>query len=132
MTPNEYQIKALRTEPFLIEDRFKLTTFPLSGKDLPCRFVDFPRLVNGMLGLNGEAGEAADMVKKYLYQGHPFDHEHFAKELGDVLWYVAQAASAAGYTLEEVMEMNVAKLAARYPEGHFSCERSVNRKEGDL
>lgn len=69
MTPNEYQKEALRTA---------------SGMS-----KEYPRILNGLMGLNGEAGECIDILKKHLYQGHAFDSEHMAKELGDVAWYLA-------------------------------------------
>lgn len=84
------------------------------------------QLLNGALGLTGEAGEVADMVKKHIMQGHSLDTEKIAGELGDVLWYVAEAATAIGHTLEDIMLLNIAKLAKRYPEG-FSTEASLQR-----
>lgn len=86
------------------------------------------RLANFALGLAGEAGEAADLVKKYLFHGHPLDRDKIKKELGDVLWYVATMASTLGLQLEDVAQGNLDKLRARYPEG-FSVERSVSRVE---
>lgn len=83
---------------------------------------------NAVLGLNGEAGEAADLLKKYLFQGHRLDKDRMIKELGDVLYYVAVAANAFGYDLESVAQMNIDKLQKRYPEG-FTTERSVNRDQ---
>lgn len=111
LTPNEYQKLAMRT----------------SNKDLP----PDEHLLNGVLGLAGEAGEAADLVKKYKFQGHALDVEHVAKELSDVLWYVAETATAIGYDLETIMQMNIDKLRKRYPDG-FDPERSQHRKEGDV
>lgn len=108
MTGNEYQQAALRTA----KDR---------GPDL---------LINGVMGLCGEAGECIDMVKKMLFQGHELDHEQLAKELGDVAWYLAITAHAIDYDLDRVLRMNIDKLKARYPEG-FSEERSLHREEGD-
>lgn len=116
MTPNEYQKEALRTERNTLWHEIDENKI---------------RLMNGLMGLNGEAGEAIDILKKYLYQGHYFDREHLAKELGDVAWYLAVSADALGYSLEEILKMNVEKLRARYPYG-FEAERSVNREEGDL
>ena len=117
MTINEYQKEALRTAP----------TWRKSAL-----WVDWVKpLENGLMGLNGEAGEAIDILKKHLFQGHPLDREHLAKELGDVAWYLAVSADALGYTLEEILEMNVKKLRARYPEG-FKVERSVSRKTDDV
>ena len=78
------------------------------------------------LGIAGEAGEVADIIKKYLHQGHPLDREKLFEELGDVAWYVALGATVLGVSLESVLEGNVAKLMKRYPQG-FEAERSVNR-----
>ena len=83
------------------------------------------------MGLNGEAGEAIDILKKHLFQGHELDSEHMAKELGDVAWYLAVSANAIGYDLETVMQMNVEKLKARYPDG-FDAEHSLHRNKGDI
>ena len=110
MTLNEYQQLALRTEAGMLKN--------------------YPRIFNGLMGLNGEAGECIDILKKHLFHGHELEREKLSRELGDVLWYVAQSADALGYTLEEIAQMNVDKLAARYPNG-FEVERSLNRKEGD-
>ncbi len=93
--------------------------------------IDKLRLMNGLMGLNGEAGEAIDILKKHLFQNHGLDRAHLAKELGDVAWYLAISADALGYTLEEILQTNVEKLRARYPDG-FDSERSTHRKEGDL
>jgi NTP pyrophosphatase (non-canonical NTP hydrolase) len=111
MTPNEYQKAAMRTS------RTDRTTTE--------------HLINGALGLTGEAGEVADIVKKHMFQGHSLDREHIAKELGDVLWYVAETATAIGYDLERIMNMNIYKLLKRYPSG-FSVERSQHREKGDV
>ena len=112
MTINEYQSSAMRTA---------------NGMD----YEHYGMLVNGALGLSGESGEVADIVKKVLFQGHELDIDHVAKELGDVAWYLAVASAAIGYDLETVMRMNIEKLKKRYPEG-FSTERSQNREEGDI
>lgn len=88
-------------------------------------------LLQGVMGMCGESGEAIDIVKKYIFQGHQIEREHLAKELGDVLWYVATTATAIGYSLEEVMMMNLEKLQERYGE-QFSADRSMNRMEGDI
>lgn len=111
MTPNEYQIAAMRTSSKTI---------------LPSE-----HLMNGALGLAGEAGEVADIVKKATFQGHTISREHIAKELGDVCWYIAETATAIGYDLETIMQMNIDKLMKRYPDG-FSADRSQNREDGDL
>ncbi|MBQ2685916.1 MAG: nucleoside triphosphate pyrophosphohydrolase family protein [Erysipelotrichaceae bacterium] len=85
-------------------------------------------LINGVMGLCGESGEAIDIVKKHLAQGHPLDKEALAKELGDICWYVAETAQVLGYDLETIMTMNIEKLKKRYPDG-FSREDSINRTE---
>ena len=84
------------------------------------------------IGMCGEAGEVSELVKKYEYHGHAIDTEHLARELGDVLWYVAYMADLFGYSLGKIMAINQEKLAKRYPDGKFDEERSRNRKEGDI
>ena len=84
-------------------------------------------LINGVMGLCGESGEAIDLVKKHLHQGHPLDREKLVKELGDIAWYLAETAYALDVSLEKVLQGNIDKLKERYPEG-FSSEKSVNRK----
>lgn len=86
------------------------------------------KIENGILGMCGEAGECADILKKYLHQGHEFDREKLVRELGDVLWYIAETASGLGISLEDVAQINLEKLRARYPDG-FDPERSINRPE---
>lgn len=83
-------------------------------------------LINSVMGLCGESGEAIDIVKKWLAQGHPLDREHLEKELGDIAWYLAEAATALDIPLEQVFEGNIRKLRARYPEG-FTEECSLKR-----
>ena len=88
-------------------------------------------LINSVMGLCGESGEAIDIVKKWLAQGHELDRAHLAKELGDVAWYLAEAATALDIPLEEILRANLDKLKARYPEG-FSARNSIERAEDDL
>lgn len=85
-------------------------------------------LINGVMGLCGESGEAIDIVKKHLAQGHALDRDALIKELGDVAWYLAETAFALDVSLEEVCQRNIDKLRARYPEG-FSAEKSIHRTE---
>lgn len=84
------------------------------------------RLSNVALGISGESGEVADMIKKSVHHKHPLDTQEFIKELGDILYYVSVGAHELGYTLQEIAEININKLAKRYPEG-FSVEASINR-----
>lgn len=83
---------------------------------------------NGILGMCGESGECADILKKFYYQGHELDKEHLIEELGDVLWYVALMASGLQIDLDEVAQRNIDKLMKRYPDG-FDPEKSKNRTE---
>ena len=83
-------------------------------------------LINGVMGLCGEAGEAIDIVKKHLHQGHELDKKKLAAELGDIAWYLAETAHALEIPLEEIFRGNIDKLKRRYPEG-FTTERSINR-----
>lgn len=84
-------------------------------------------LLNGVLGLAGEAGECADLVKKQWFQDGRAITNDMIDELGDVLWYIAETAAALGVTLEEVAQHNVDKLRKRYPEG-FDADRSLHRE----
>ena len=88
-------------------------------------------LINGVMGLCGEAGEAIDIVKKHLAQGHELDRDALIKELGDVAWYLAEAATAIDIDLETILRMNIDKLKRRYPDG-FETEKSLVRLKGDL
>ena len=106
MTGNEYQCLALRTV----------------SSSQPCDHT-----LNGVMGLNGEAGECIDIVKKHLFQGHPLDTDKLVDELGDVLWYVAITADGIGVQLEDIMQHNIDKLRLRYPDG-FDAERSIHRE----
>ena len=88
-------------------------------------------LINSVMGLCGESGEAIDIVKKWLMQGHELDREHLVRELGDVAWYLAEATTALDVPLEAVFQGNLDKLRQRFPNG-FDTGASVKRKEGDL
>ena len=97
--------------------------------------ADVPRLLTAALGLTAEAGEFTEVVKKIILQGKPYNNEnvfHMKRELGDICWYIAQACMALDTTFDEIIEMNVEKLKARYPGGEFNIHKSENRKEGDL
>ncbi len=86
-------------------------------------------LTNGVMGLCGEAGEASDIVKKHLFQGHELNREKLIDELGDVAWYIAETAYALNVKLEDVLIHNIEKLKKRYPAG-FDADKSVHREEG--
>ncbi len=85
------------------------------------------KIENGVYGLCGEAGEIIDHVKKHKFQGHNLDIEHIAEECGDLLWYLAEILTGIGYTLDEIKDINIAKLMRRYPGEGFDAERSINR-----
>ena len=85
-------------------------------------------ILNASMGLCGESGEVIDLVKKHLFQGHDLDKEVLIKELGDVAWYLAEAATALNVDLSEILEKNIKKLENRFPDG-FNSNRSINRGE---
>ena len=107
-----------------------------------CRLLElqeknFPseRLLTASVGMCAEAGEFTEIVKKIVFQGKPVNEDnlfHLKRELGDIMWYVAQACMGLDISLDEVLAMNVEKLSARYPDGAFDVHFSENRKEGDV
>ena len=110
MTANEYQRLAMTTLNPVLDKR-----------DV---------LINGVMGLCGEAGEAIDIVKKHLAQGHALDRDGLIRELGDVAWYLAETATALDVDLEDVLARNIEKLKRRYPAG-FDAEKSIHRSGAD-
>ena len=97
--------------------------------------ADLPHLLTAALGLTAEAGEFTEVVKKIILQGKPYNEDnvfHMKRELGDICWYIAQACMALDTTFDEIIEMNVDKLKARYPGGQFNVHKSENRKAGDV
>ena len=96
---------------------------------------NIPPLITAAFGLTAEAGEFTEVVKKIILQGKPYNEDnifHMKRELGDICWYLAQACMALDTSFDEIMEMNVDKLKARYPGGEFDVHKSENRKDGDL
>ncbi len=103
--------------------------------ELDRKGANIERLLTAGVGINAEGGEFLEIVKKMVFQGKPWDdhnREHLIIELGDLLWYVAQATQALGVSFEEVIERNITKLEKRYPGGSFDIYYSENRQEGDL
>jgi len=101
-----------------------------SGDGLPVH-----RLLTAALGMCAESGEFTEIVKKIVFQGKPVNVDnlyHMKRELGDIMWYVAQACMTLDTTIDEIIEMNVEKLEKRYPGGEFDVHYSENRKEGDV
>ena len=96
---------------------------------------DLSHLLTAALGLTAESGEFTEVVKKIILQGKPYNKEnvfHLKRELGDICWYIAQACMALDTTFDEIIEMNVDKLKARYPGGEFDVHHSENRVDGDV
>ena len=96
--------------------------------------ANIERLLTAGVGINAEGGEFLEIIKKMVFQGKPWNEdnrEHLIIELGDLLWYVAQATMALGISFDEVVATNVKKLEKRYPEGSFDIYFSENRKAGD-
>ena len=111
MTINEYQELAMTT-----------LNPELTKKDV---------LINSVMGLCGESGEAIDIVKKWMAQGHELDKEHLTKELGDIAWYLAEAATALEFPLDDILQANIDKLKKRYPDG-FDAQKSLVRLQATL
>ena len=102
----------------------------LEGQEFPSE-----RLLTAAVGMSAEAGEFTEIVKKIIFQGKPVNDEnlfHLKRELGDIMWYVAQACMGLNISLDDIIEMNVDKLKSRYPGGEFDVHYSENRVEGDL
>lgn len=127
MKPNEYQQLALRTEytpdfinPAFVEER------RARGADGGLDAKQLGRLIHGLFGSCTEVGESHDMVKKSIMYGKPFDKVNVLEEAGDTLWYLAVALDACGFTMEEAMERNIAKLRHRFPD-KFTSEKAITR-----
>lgn len=130
MTGFEYQTLAMRTNDGSSEIRL---IRELMSNNTPCyelhgRIAD---LLMGVLGLTGEAGEVSDIVKKGIFHEKGINKEHLQKELGDVMWYIAMICHACGFNMDDIMQMNINKLKARYPDG-FDTYRANHKKEGDI
>lgn len=131
MTGANYQKLAMRTNDRKATDRVarKVNEYMAGAID----GYDIGGVFNGVLGLTGEAGEFADVVKKWVFHEKEFDELHAKKELGDVLWYVALICESFNWSLDEIMSLNIDKLMSRYPaDMGFTPELANNRKEGDV
>ena len=110
-------------------------SFSVRLRELYSEGLPVERLLTAAVGMSAESGEFIEVVKKMIFQGKPVNEEnlfHLKRELGDVMWYVAQACMALDTSFDEIVEMNVEKLKARYPGGEFDVHKSENRKKGDL
>ena len=110
MTGSEYQLQAART-----------INYELDSKEMRN---------HALFGMSGEIGEIHSIYQK-IYQGHKYDEEHLKKEVGDLLWFIAEYCTVQGWCLSDIMQMNIEKLRVRYPDG-FDTEHSTHREEGDV
>ena len=123
-------VDEVTSKPSKDHEAFVYRIQELEGQGFPSE-----RLLTASVGMCAEAGEFTEVVKKIVFQGKPVTEEnlfHLKRELGDIMWYVAQACMGLDTSLDEVLAMNVEKLKARYPGGDFDVHYSENRKEGDL
>lgn len=125
MNGTDYQNYAMRTNDGKSTDRLTHKVDENESR------IDIGGILNGCLGLSGETGEFNDMVKKWIFHEKDLDIDHAKKEMGDVPWYVAMLCHSFGWDMNEIMQMNVNKLKARYPEG-FDTNLSAHRKAGDV
>jgi NTP pyrophosphatase (non-canonical NTP hydrolase) len=124
MKVKEYQELAMRTNDGQASER-------LGMKMIGNQLIDIGGVLNAALGLSGEVGELNDMIKKYVFHQKPMDEKHFKRELGDICWYIAMMCESCGYKLEDIMQMNIEKLKARYPDG-FDTHLANNRAATDI
>ena len=111
MNMNEYQLLAKRT--------------------IPEGWHETSMIAHALHGISSEIGELHGIYQKSMFQGHDFSEEHAQKEVGDILWFIAEYCTGMGWNLDDIARLNIEKLKARYPEG-FSEENSLHRKEGDI
>lgn len=129
MTGTEYQNLAMRTNDGKATNR--LLNLTISDTTENGIGEDTGTILNACLGLSGEVGEFNDMIKKWIFHEKDLDEEHLKKECGDIMWYIAMMCHAFRWDLGEIMQMNIDKLKARYPEG-FDIDRANNREESDI
>lgn len=126
MNGNEYQKLAMRTNDGKATLRVVIAIADRGNKDLG-------GILNACLGLSGEVGELNDLIKKSIFHEKEFDEGHAKKELSDCLWYVAMMCESFGWSMDDIMQINIDKLKARYPESEgFTVERANNRAKGDI
>ena len=133
---NPKWLEYLRFVDAVTSDESKVSSqFIARTAQLQAEGCKLERLLTAAVGISAEGGEFLEIVKKITFQGKPYDEasiNHLKIELGDVLWYVAQACMALDVSLDDVIAQNITKLAARYPEGHFNSYFSENRRIDDL
>lgn len=132
MEGNKYQKLAMRTNDG--NGTYRLSSFANTQnfyREELLLNIDAGGILNACLGLSGEVGEFNDMIKKWIFHEKELDINHLKKECGDILWYIALMCNSFGWNLDEIMQMNIDKLKARYPEG-FDTVRANNRENGDV
>lgn len=102
----------------------------LAARTINLSLKDWQIELHALHGMSGEIGEIHGIYQK-SYQGHTPDEQHLMKELGDALWFIAEYCTVKGWSLSDVMQMNIDKLIARYPDG-FDSDRSKHRRKGDI
>lgn len=128
MTGKEYVALAMRTNDGKCTERLAgAAAYSKYTKEV----LDVGGVFNACLGLSGEVGEFNDMIKKWVFHEKPLNYDHAKKELGDIMWYIAMMCYSFGWDLDEIMQKNIDKLKARYPEG-FDVERANHRAAGDV
>jgi len=123
-------VDAVTSEQSKSHEAFVYRIQELEGQGFPTE-----RLLTAAVGMSAEAGEFTEIVKKIVFQGKPVNEEnlfHMKRELGDIMWYVAQACMGLNTSIDKIIEMNVEKLEKRYPGGSFDVHYSENRKSGDV
>ena len=123
-------VNAVTSNPSKQNEAFLYRLQELEGQGFPSE-----RLLTAAVGMTAEAGEFTEIVKKIIFQGKAVNEDnlfHLKRELGDIMWYVAQACMGLGVSIDDIIAMNVEKLSARYPDGAFDVYYSENRKEGDV
>lgn len=135
----EYQALAMRTNDCKATDRMLENMLTCDMKYLlqqnliaeDEQHLDFDGIFNACLGLSGEVGELNDMLKKWIFHEKQLDAEHLKHEISDVCWYLALMCDSFEFSLDEIMQINIDKLKARYPEG-FDTYKANHRQAGDV
>ena len=129
----EYQALAMRTNDKKSTDRLlsKINDLKIGNRGEDTPEIELGGVLNAALGLSGEVGELNDMLKKWVFHEKQLDAEHLKREISDVCWYLALMCDSFEFNLDEIMQINIDKLKARYPEG-FDTYRANRRQAGDV
>lgn len=133
MQGNEYQKLAMRTNDKKSTDRLlnKINDLKIGNRGEDTPEIELGGVLNAALGLSGEVGELNDMFKKWVFHEKQLDTEHLKREIGDIYWYLALICDSFEFNLDEIMQINIDKLKARYPKG-FDTYRANHRQAGDV